>query len=122
MFCGISVSRYGPRFGFDFEGREDYRAQVRKLLNDEVLPRHLRFLETLLADSATGWLANTEKPSIADFVFVPRLQWLVSGANDGIDGDLLARFPRVAGLIEKLMGLPEVVAFYANKRRHVTLM
>ena len=121
MFCGISVSRYGPRFGFDFEGREDYRAQVRKLLNDEVLPRHLRFLETLLADSATGWLANTEKPSIADFVFVPRLQWLMSGANDGIDGDLLARFPRVAGLIEKLMGLPEVVAYYANKGRYVTL-
>ena len=30
-------------------------------------------------------LAGTERPSIADFVFVPRLQWLVSGANDGID-------------------------------------
>jgi len=44
----------------------------------------------------------------------------VSGANDGIDGDLLARFPRVAGLIEKLMGLPEVVAYYANKGRYVT--
>ena len=115
MFCGISVSRYGPRFGFEFEGREDYRAQVRKLLNDEVLPRHLRFLETLLADSATGWLANTEMPSIADFVFVPRLQWLVSGANDGIDGDLLTKFPRVAGLVEKLMGLKEVVAYYASK-------
>ena len=22
MFCGISVSRYGPRFGFEFEDRE----------------------------------------------------------------------------------------------------
>lgn len=85
MFCGLSVSRYGPRFGFDMT--DEYRAEVRAKLNSEVLPKHLSFLETKLTASKTGWLAGTEKPSIADFVFVPRLQWLVSGANDGIDGE-----------------------------------
>jgi glutathione S-transferase len=84
MFCGVSVSRYGPRFGFDMT--DAFRENVRRSLNDEVLPRHLLFLEKKLGASDTGWLAGTEQPSIADFVFVPRLQWLVSGANDGIDG------------------------------------
>ena len=110
MFCGVSVSRYGPRFGFDLT--DEYRAQVRAKLNDEVLPKHLSFLEKKLTASTTGWLAGTEKPSIADFVFVPRLQWLVSGANDGIDGNLLDGYPKVKEMIEKLMSLPEVVEYY----------
>ena len=113
MFCGLSVSRYGPRFGFDFaDGREDFRAAVRKELNDVVLPKHLAFLEKLLEASSTGWLADTERPSIADFVFVPRLQWLVSGANDGISRDLLEGYPKVREMMRKLFALPEVKAYY----------
>ena len=113
MFCGLSVSRYGPRFGFDFaDGREDFRAAVRKELNDVVLPKHLAFLEKLLEASSTGWLADTERPSIADFVFVPRLQWLVSGANDGISRDLLEGYPKVREMMRKLLALPEVKAYY----------
>mmetsp|Transcript_12635 Transcript_12635/g.20449 ORF Transcript_12635/g.20449 Transcript_12635/m.20449 type:complete len:222 (+) Transcript_12635:100-765(+) len=110
MFAGLSVSRYGPRFGFPMT--DEYRSQVRQKLNDEILPKHLSFLERKLAESTTGWLAGTEKPSIADFVFVPRLQWLVSGANTGIDNHLLAAFPKVTGLLSKMMALPEVVAWY----------
>ena len=110
MFCGISVSRYGPRFGFDLT--DEYRAQVRAKLNDEVLPKHLSFLEKKLSASGTGWLAGTKKPSIADFVFVPRLQWLVSGANDGIDGNLLDGYPKVKEMMSRLMSLPEVVDYY----------
>jgi len=113
MFCGLSVSRYGPRFGFDFaDGREDFRAAVRKELNDVVLPKHLAFLEKLLEASSTGWLADTERPSIADFVFVPRLQWLVSGANDGISRDLLEGYPKVREMMRKLLALPDVKAYY----------
>lgn len=113
MFCGVSVSRYGPRFGFDLT--DEYRAQVRRKLNDEVLPRHLSFLERKLAESNTGWLAGTPKPSIADFVFVPRLQWLVSGANDGIDANLLDGYPKVKEMIDKLMTIPEVVTHYEKR-------
>ena len=114
MFAGVSVSRYARRFGFDFEGenQEGFRAAVRKLLNDEVLPRHLAFLEKLLTASSTGWLADTPRASIADFVFVPRLQWLASGANDGISRDILEPYPAVKAMMAKLMALPEVVAWY----------
>ena len=102
FFSGITISRYSARFGYGHMS-EEFRAEVRKNLNDEVLPKHLRFLEGLLGDSKTGWLAGTEKPSAADFAFVPRLRWLVSGANDGIDGNLLDGYPKVKDLIAKMM-------------------
>ena len=111
FFSGLTISRYAGRFGYGHM-TDEFRAEVRKNLNDEILPKHLSFLEMLLTNSTTGWLAGTEKPSAADFVFVPRLKWLVSGANDGIDSNLLDGFPNVKALIAKMMALPEVVSWY----------
>ena len=111
FFSGLTISRYAARFGYGHM-TDEFRAEVRKNLNNEILPKHLSFLETLLTNSTTGWLAGTEKPSAADFVFVPRLKWLVSGANDGIDSNLLDGFPNVKALNAKMMALPEVVSWY----------
>jgi glutathione S-transferase len=87
--------------------------KVRQSLNDTVLPRHLGFLEKLLENSSSGWIANTIDPSIADFVLVPRLQWLVEpGTHDGISTDLLQRFPRILNLIDKLLHLPAIESYY----------
>ena len=61
------------RFGFAvIAEKPDIITEVRKSLNDEVLPRHLKFLEMILERSATGWIASTVDVSIADFVIVPR--------------------------------------------------
>lgn len=88
---------------------------MRKSLNDDVLPAHLRNLEKLLENSASGWIAGGTGPSIADFILVPRLQWLVEpGVNDGISPTLLDDYPRLSGLIKKVMELPEVVAYYES--------
>jgi glutathione S-transferase len=85
---------------------------VRAALNDEVLPRHLACLETILSRSQTGWIANTEGPSVADFILVPRLRWLESGDNAGISTEILEPFPLLRALMLKLLALPGVVAFY----------
>ena len=82
----------------------------------QVLPRHLQFMESLIEKSSTGWIADTEGPSIADFILVPRFQWLESGVNDGISKDILAPFPRIKALIQKLLELPKIKAYYASKR------
>jgi glutathione S-transferase len=37
---------------------DEFHAQVRKALNDEVLPRHLAHLERKLSASTTGWVAR----------------------------------------------------------------
>lgn len=105
------------RFGFDILNQQpELVPPVRAALNDEVIPRHLGCLETLLSRSTTGWIAGTEGPSIADFILVPRLQWLCSGDNKGISTEILAPFPLLSGLVEKLLALPAVEAYY-NERK-----
>ncbi|KAJ1423502.1 hypothetical protein B484DRAFT_451869 [Ochromonadaceae sp. CCMP2298] len=114
LFAGLSASRYAARYGFGFLTPAD-QAACRAELNTSVLPRHLSNLELQLANSQTGWIANTPLPSVADFALVPRLQWLVEpGVNEGISPTLLEGYPLICALIEKLMALPQVVAYYAK--------
>ena len=113
LFMGLSVSIYKERFGFGCL-TDELVTGVRKMLNDEVLPKHLSFFERILGESTTGWLAGTPNPTIADFVLVPRLQWLSSGVHNGIGSDILDQFPRVQQLIEKLMQLEAIVTYYSK--------
>lgn len=93
---------------------EECLAAVRKNLNDEILPRHLEYFENFLRQSHTGWLAGTEEPSVADFMLVPRLQWLASpGVHDGISSEILDAFPLLKGLIERFLDLPKIKAYYS---------
>ena len=89
---------------------------IRKELNDVTLPRHLAQLDVLMAGSKTDWIANTPEPSIADFMLVPRLQWLISGQHDGISLDILKPFTHLTGLVERLLNLPAVKNYYASKK------
>merc|ERR1712096_355155 len=94
MLMGLRCSKYKERFGYhDVLASDEATLSVRKHLNSTVLPRHLGFYEQLLDASATGWLANTEGPSIADFVTVLAFEWLGSGTMDGIDADIISKRP-----------------------------
>jgi hypothetical protein len=95
------------RFGFGFLGENpDALRQVRASLNTEVLPRHLAALERIIAQSSTGWAAGTPEPTIADFILVPRLEWLVEpGAHEGLSTDLLEPCPKTRELIAKMKAL-----------------
>ena len=90
---------------------------ARKAINDDVLPRHFAFLESLLAKSDSGWLAGTPGPTIADFYIVCSLQWFEAGPFDGVDHKtvLADRFPALKALMGRLMALPEVVEYYSTK-------
>eukprot|EP00981_Chlorochromonas_danica_P016029 scaffold15255_cov179-Ochromonas_danica.AAC.3 len=116
MFSGLNCSRYRERSGYASLS-SDMVEQVRKTLNDEVLPRHLQYFENFLARSPSGWLLGGEKPTIADFVLALRVEWLVTpGVNDGIDSNLLESFPHMKALIAKVKALPEVVSYYDSKK------
>jgi glutathione S-transferase len=109
LFAGVSCSKYKERFGFGCLDDATI-AKVRKALNDEVLPRHLSFFESLLARSSSGWLADTPGPSCADFLLGPRLHWLASGAVDGISTTILDAFPKVKDFVARFYALPAVAA------------
>jgi glutathione S-transferase len=119
LFAGLSVSRYTTRFGFSIlndesEGGGELKMKVRKELNDEVLPRHLANFEKLMANSSTGWIGNTTHPSIADFILVPRLQWLMDH-GEGISERILAPYPKLVAMMERLMNLDAVTAYYKEQ-------
>lgn len=118
MFTGVSCCRYQDRFGFDSAlggpGSENTK-KVEQALAKTILPKHLLFFENLLQESDTIWIAGTEGPSIADFVLVPRLQWLQSGSVSGVDTDILEPYPGILAMIDNIMKLPEVVAWYNSK-------
>ena len=103
LYAGISVARYRERFGFEAMD-EAALAQTTEALNQRVIPRHLSFFERLLESSSSGWIANTEEPSVADFALVPRVQDL-PGSAPGISQDILQPFPRLLGLIDKFNAL-----------------
>jgi Cu/Zn superoxide dismutase/glutathione S-transferase len=120
MTMGISCSNYQPRFGFEevLGGQDgENTAKVRKAIQEEILPRHLGFFNKVIANGGTGWAAGTEGPTIADFVLVPRLQWIkASGVAGGIIGGeaLFAPYPHVNALIDKLLSLPAVMKYYSG--------
>ena len=115
LFAGLSVSRYQARFGFGFlKEHPDLLTICRKDLNDNVIPRHLKFLDDICSKSTTGWIANTNEPSIADFILVPRLKWLASGANDGISKEILSPFIHLTSLMKKLRGLETIQQYYST--------
>jgi glutathione S-transferase len=115
--CAITLINK-ERYGFGFMD-ETHVAAARKSLNDEVLPRHLAGFEKLLAESPSGWIAGGAEPSIADFILVPRLQWLVEpGTNEGISPTLLEGYPKITTMMAKFMALPAIVNFYKTHDAH----
>jgi len=135
LFTGLAVTRYKGEYHYIFPyfridhipihidrmgfGSLDNEAvlKIRAKLNDDILPKHLQFLENFLIKSPTGWLAGGIKPSIAEFGLVPRLQWLATpGLHDGISDNILEKFPMVKELIHRFMQLPEIQDYY-NKQQ-----
>lgn len=70
-FMGPVVATYTKRFGICLEG--EALKQSTELIAQEVAPRHIAALEKLLKSSETGWIAGTDKPSPADFVWYVQL-------------------------------------------------
>merc|ERR1712226_405564 len=104
------------RFGFgDWILTDENVQKLTGTINGEVLPRHLRQLETVLAYGGTGWLAGTEQPTIADFFWVPTLQLLQQGAWNG-DANLFTPFTKLQALIKRFSELPQVKDYYSKPK------
>jgi len=115
MFVGLGCTIYKERFGFDFlNHKPELVVETRTFLNTDTLPRHLQNLEKLMQNSTTGWICNTDGPSIADFVLVPRLTWLVGAGHEGISTDLIENnSPLLAGMMARFMALGPIQTYYS---------
>ena len=84
-------------------------------LNDEVLPRHLGYVEKLLTASTSGWIAGTAAPAACDFAWGTSLRDIRHGAFGFLRRDLLTpeRLPAVNAFLDRFLALPAVAAYYA---------
>ena len=113
IFTGVVVANYQERFGFDFLNEESEAAKVqgvRENLRNRVFPSHLANLERLVGEG--GWLGGDWKnPTIADFNFGPRLQYL----RDNSLGEPfpLTDFPKLEKFLEQFYQLDSVKEYYS---------
>mmetsp|Transcript_116982 Transcript_116982/g.215181 ORF Transcript_116982/g.215181 Transcript_116982/m.215181 type:complete len:231 (+) Transcript_116982:78-770(+) len=102
-----SVFKYSARFGLEGESWEKAKETLKTNLADKITPTHLRFLEKMLSDTSTGWLADTDQPTIADFYWATEVSSMLGM-------DFLAKsiddFPKVQAFIKKFTALPALEA------------
>lgn len=120
-FASSRVAKYHNRFGFAFfEDNKELLEKVWLTINEEVLPRHLNLVSALLKKGSTGWIAGTQKPSIADFCWAPILKSVLEGKTTG-DSTVLKSFPEVIAFMRKFYALPAVAQYYADRGEDVVL-
>lgn len=112
-FTGTTVLTYGMRFGIDLT--PDVIEKSHEYICDEVLPNHFRNIEKCLIGSPTGWLAATEEPSPADFMWYAKLSTLGEKKELSEKIKTLEEFPKIKAFMEKFAALEPVQEYYAPK-------
>jgi len=119
-FMGISVAKFGQRFGFGMLEDEENTAIVTAALKAneiEVIPQHLASLNAHLIRGGTGWLAGTPQPTIADFMWAPWLKFTLDERKwcGEESHTLLAATPELVAWSERFYSLPAIMNHYACK-------
>jgi glutathione S-transferase len=113
-FTGTTVASYTTRFGIGMDA--DTIAKAYEVISTEVLPRHLENVEKLLTASETGWIAGTEEPSAADFVWFVRLSDFMTEKMEYPDKlKSLEDFPALKAFVEKVKSLEAIKEYYEKK-------
>lgn len=112
-FCGTTVATYTNRFGIDLDA--EAKAKAFKTISDEIMPRHLTNLEKLLKGSSTGWIAETNDPSVADFLWFCQLYNAIP-ENTKFSDKLrsLEDYPTLKAFVEKMLAIDAVKNFYSK--------
>jgi glutathione S-transferase len=113
-FTGVTVATYSARFGIPMD--EAAKARCYDILSTEVLPRHLGDIESLLTSSPSGWVAGTEEPTAADFVWYCRFAQYLPENSKHFSAHLssLEHYPACLQLVRQMNELPAVQEFYAS--------
>jgi glutathione S-transferase len=112
-FIGATVASYTTRFGLVLD--EDAKTKIYETIDKEILPRHLGNLEKLFHASSTGWVAGTEEPSPADFVWYTRFADYLPEKKELSDKiKNLDDYPACKAFVEKFKALEGIKEYYSK--------
>eukprot|EP00904_Undaria_pinnatifida_P010385 jgi/Undpi1/6477/HiC_scaffold_20.g08956.m1 len=90
------------------------KMELRKNLTDNYLPTWLANLERALKAAGGNYFAGG-KLSIGDIAVVCRLNWLKTGALDGIPATIVDAYPLLSALVQRVMSEPKIVQYLGAK-------
>ncbi len=92
----------------------DEKAAARKALFAEggKIDLGLKDLESLIASSTTGWVANTENISLADVKAFLNIFMMFSGQFDGIDASMIQPYPALLEYHNHVANEPRIKSYY----------
>jgi glutathione S-transferase len=113
-FLGPTVVTYNTRFGIPMD--KELKEKAMETISSDVMPTHFENLERLLNTSSTGWLAGTEEPSPADFMWYSRFVHYMA-ATDAFPEKLrkLEDYPLLQAFCDKVGSLEAIKEYYAKK-------
>lgn len=119
VFMGSTVLTYSLRYALDLTA--EAKTKSYELYNESVLPGHLVRAERILESSPTGWIAGTETPSPADFVWYCSLVNMaakkeISAANSGLES-----YPKLRAFKEKFESLEAIKEYYRKEKEAETV-
>jgi glutathione S-transferase len=100
LFVAVRVSVFPARYGFDDYKDDEEKLSRRSHIASSMSPK-LGMLEKILGSTQSGWSADTERPSIADFALNCSLEWLRGGMLDGIPTSILDEYPNIVKYCQK---------------------
>jgi glutathione S-transferase len=113
-FIGTTVLTYHRRFGIDLSPVVKKKSYER--ISDEVLPGHFRNIEKCLMASSTGWLAATQEPSPADFMWYVKMSLMVENKDLSERITTLEDFPKIKEFMEKFESLGPIQEYYSKSK------
>jgi glutathione S-transferase len=111
-FAALGVVKYRARNGLGFLDDATAERALQEQRTD-VVPRHLRHFEAILAASQSGWAAGTERPSAADFAWGTSLRDIAVGINAAVPAATLDALPKTKAFMAKFLALKQVEEYYA---------
>jgi len=112
VFMGSTVLTYGLRYSIDLS--PEAKEKSFEHYNQTVLPDHLKRADRIVGSSATGWMAGTEEPSPADFVWYCSLTNMAAKKEISEKNKTLESYPKLKAFVEKFESL-EAIKQYHNK-------
>jgi glutathione S-transferase len=114
-FYGSTAVTYNTRFGIPMD--DELKKKAMETISSDILPTHLKNLERLLTTSSTGWLAGTEEPSPADFMWYSSFVHYMAAATEVFPEKLckLEDYPLLQAFCDKVGSLEAIKEYYAKK-------
>lgn len=110
VFTASTVLTYASRYAIELSPEAMEKSW--EDFNQTVLPDHLKRAERFIKTSETGWIAGTEEPSPADFVWYCTLTNMAGKKEISEKNKNLEDFPNLKAFMEKFDALEPIKQYY----------